>query len=409
MPLFSYKMLNDKGKAERGVANLPFVDVSPAIRYLERQGGVVLNIRRLDGLSAAVVKVATYGVARVKRMDLAEFLNNMGIQLGAGISVMDSIDEILEDTTNKMLKMTLKFMRSDIESGQTLAAAMARHPAVFPPLIINLAQIGEETGNLDKMLLKAAEHLRHMQEIISGTKRAVMYPLFLLALITGAAIFWFWYVVPKLVELFNDMDVELPWLTRALMKMADWTQAYLGTAIIVIALLVALIIILRKKWFMFRYATDYLLLKTPVLKDILNTSMIARISEYLGILIGAGIGVLRSFEIIREATPSTVYKHRLTLAENGIKAGNTISISMRQAQALHPFAVRMINIGELSGRIEEQTSYVAKVYREKLSAMVEVLGKTLEPAMLIIMGLIFGAIIGGLLLPVYDLISQMNI
>ena len=76
MPLFSYKMLNDKGQAERGVANLPFTDVSPAIRYLERQGGVVLNIRRLDGLSALVVKVATYGVARVKRMDLAEFLNN---------------------------------------------------------------------------------------------------------------------------------------------------------------------------------------------------------------------------------------------------------------------------------------------------------------------------------------------
>jgi type IV pilus assembly protein PilC len=300
-------------------------------------------------------------------------------------------------------------MRSDIESGQTLAAAMARHPGVFPPLIINLAQIGEETGNLDKMLLNASNHLRHMQEIISSTKRALMYPIFLIALITGATVFWFWYVVPKLVELFQDMDVELPPLTRALMKIADWTQAYLGTAVIVVVAATALFIILRKKWFMFRYATDYMVLKTPVLKDIVNTSMIARISEYLGILIGAGIGVMRTFEIIREATPNTVYKHRLTLTENGIKAGNNISVSMRQAQALHPFAIRMINIGELSGRIEEQTAYVAKVYREKLTAMVEVLGKTLEPAMLIIMGLIFGLIIAGLLLPVYDLISEMNI
>lgn len=409
MPLFSYKMLNDKGQVERGVANLPFMDASPAIRYLERQSGIVLNIRRLDGLSSAITKIATHGVTRVNRTDLAEFLNNMGIQLGAGVSVMDALDEILLDTTNKMLKMTLKFMRSDIESGQTLAAAMARHPAVFPPLIVNLAQIGEETGNLDKMLLNASEHLRHMQEIISSTKRALMYPVFLLALITGAAIFWFWYVVPKLVELFNDMDVELPWLTRALMKIADWTQAYLGIAIIVVVASVALTIILRRKWFTFRYYTDYLMLKIPVLKAVLETSMIARISEYLGILIGAGIGVLRTFEIIREATPNTVYKQRLTLAENGIKAGNTISVSMRQAGALHPFAVRMINIGELSGRLEEQTAYVAKVYREKLTTMVEVLGKTLEPAMLIIMGLIFAAIIGGLLLPVYDLISKMNV
>jgi type II secretory pathway component PulF len=284
---------------------------------------------------------------------------------------------------------------------------MARHPAVFPSLIINLVQIGEETGNLNKMLLKAAEHLRHMQEIISSTKRALMYPLFLLAVVIGAAVFWFWYVVPKLVELFMDMDVELPWLTRALLKIADWTQAYLGLAIIVLAALVALTIVLRKKWFLFRYYTDLLLLKIPVLKDVLETSMIARISEYLGILIGAGIGVLRSFEIIRKAIPSTVYKQRLTLAENNIKAGNTISFSLRQARALHPFAVRIINIGELSGRIEEQTDYVARAYREKLAAMVEVLGKTLEPAMLIILGLIFGTIILGLLLPVYGLIGQM--
>jgi type II secretory pathway component PulF len=409
MPLFSYKILNEKGRTESGVANLPFVDVSPAIRYLERQGGVVLKIRRLDGLSSAVTKIATYGVTRVKRTDLAEFLNNMGIQLGAGISVMDAITEILEDTTNKMLKMTLKFILSDIESGQTLAQAMARHPSVFPSLIINLVQIGEETGNLDKMLLKAAEHLRHMQEIISSTKRALLYPLFLLTLVLGAAVFWFWYVVPRLVELFVGLDVELPWLTIVLLRIADWTQAYLGTAIIFLAALVALTIVLRKKWFLFRYYTDLLLLKIPVLKGILETSMIARISEYLGILIGAGIGVLRSFEIIREATPSTVYKQRLVLVENGIKAGNSISFSMRQARALHPFAVRMINIGELSGRIEEQTGYVAKVYREKLSAMVEVLGKTLEPAMLILLGLIFGTIIVGLLLPVYDLIGQMDI
>ncbi|WP_158269764.1 type II secretion system F family protein [Desulfonatronum sp. SC1] len=393
---------------ERGVANLPFSDESPAIRYLEHQGSIVLNIRRLSGLSATLSKISSYGVGRVNRSELAEFLNNMGVQLGAGVSILEALDEIIQDTSNKMLRMTLKFIRSDIVSGQTFAAAMARHPGVFPPMVINLARIGEETGNLDSILLKASEHLRRMQEIISSTKRALIYPLFLITLIMAATIFWFWYVVPNLLQLFLDMDVDLPLITRALIKVGEWTRAYLGIAGLALTAILALTFILRRGWPPFRYATDYLLLKLPLLRSILETSMASRISEYLGILLGAGIGVLRSFDIISDATPNTVYKKRLQEAKVSIKSGNNISSSMRQSHVLPSFAIRMINIGEQSGRMEEQTGYVAKVYREKLTNMVEVLGKTLEPALLVFMGLIFGVLIAGLLLPVYDLISEMN-
>jgi type II secretory pathway component PulF len=140
----------------------------------------------------------------------------------------------------------------------------------------------------------------------------------------------------------------------------------------------------------------------------MQTSIVARICEYLGILTAAGIGVVKTFEIIRDSMTNAVVQHKLKLAENAVRGGNSISDAFRQVKVLHPFAIRMITIGEISGRIDEQTAYVADVYRDKLNAMVEVLGKTLEPIMLVIMGLIFGAVMGGLLLPIYDLVSKMN-
>jgi general secretion pathway protein F/type IV pilus assembly protein PilC len=160
-------------------------------------------------------------------------------------AALDAINEILEDTTTPMLKMVLRFIKIDIESGQTFAESLARHPKVFPPLILNLARIGEETGNLDEMLMRASTHLRHIQEIISSTRRSLMYPSFLLFMVFGSAVFWFYYVVPKLVELFKDMGVELPFLTRALIYVADWVQSYLGITLMSIAVAVALIIIIR--------------------------------------------------------------------------------------------------------------------------------------------------------------------
>jgi type II secretory pathway component PulF len=409
MAFFRYKILTAKGKQEKGLVELPFKDVSPAIRYLERQGGVVLSIDKLSPLVATITRISTYGFSGISRMTLAEFLNNMAILLRSGVSVLDALNDILEDTTNQMLKMTLKFIRSDIESGQTFSEAIARHPRVFSPLIVNLARIGEETGNMDAMLLKASNHLRHVQDIISGTKRALMYPAFMTILVFSAAIFWFYFVIPRLAVLFEDFGIEMPGLTKALLAIGNSVQSYLGITLLILLCFVVLIIVLRRTFFRVRYALDYIMLKTPILSRILELSIVAQICENLGLMLGAGINVLTAFAMIRDSVANTVYKYRLTLAENNVKAGNPISLSFRQAKALHPFAVRMIMVGEASGRIDEQTEYVASVYRERLDGMVQILGKTLEPALLIIMGVIFGTIVGGFLLPIYDLVSNLNV
>jgi type II secretory pathway component PulF len=408
MRSFRYRILDDKGKVTKGVVELPFEDVPPAVRYLERQGGTVLSIQPVNRIIASLSNISR-AFAKVKRTDLAEVLNNLSMLLAAGVPVLTAIQDVLQDLKNPVLEQTLKFICTDIESGQTFSSALSRHPKVFSSLIQNMCRIGEETGRLDEMLKKSADHLKHLEEIIGATKRALMYPSFLMVVVMGAVAFWFLIVVPQLVELFQDMGVELPPLTRGLLAFSEFLQNYMLKILVGVVLGVVLLKLLRKRSKKLRYAMDAMILRVPVISTIIETSIVARISEYLGILQAAGVGVLKTLDIIADSMSNEVFEKRLRLVEEGIRGGNTLSVSMRQANAMHPFAIRMISVGEQTGRIEEQTDYVASVYRERLSGLVEVLGKSLEPAMLVFLGLIFALVIGGLLLPIYDLMSNLGI
>jgi type IV pilus assembly protein PilC len=407
MGVFRFKILKDDGKISKGTMELPFDEMTAAIRYLERQGGMVLSVEPLDRVSSFLHKIPQY-FGKVKRPELAEVLNNLSMLLKAGVPVWTGIRDISVDIKNPLLARTLKFICTDIESGQTFSQAIARHEKVFSSLVISMCRIGEETGRLDEMLKKSADHLTHLDEIIGGTKRAMMYPAFLMVVVLGACGFWFLVVVPQLVSLFQDMGVELPFLTRLLLTISELFQNYFFTAIGVSAIAIIVLLTLRKRSAKVRLAMDVAILRIPVISMIIETSLVARICEYLGIMLSAGVGVMRTLEIITGTMENEVYKRRLKEVEENIKMGNNISSSMRKAKALHPFAIRMISIGEESGKIEEQTEYVAEVYRKKLSALVEVLGKTLEPVMLVFLGIIFALVIGGLLLPIYDLISSVG-
>jgi type II secretory pathway component PulF len=347
-------------------------------------------------------------MGHINRLELAEFLNNMAMLVGAGVPVLSSLEEIRQDLKNPRLRKSVNFMCTDIENGFTLADAMNSQPHIFSTVVLHMIRIGEETGNLDMMLKKGSEHIRHIHEIISGTKRALMYPAILLCVVSLATFFWFWYVVPKIVTLFQDFGIVLPLPTRILIAISDALQQHGLSVLAGIFCIVVLSIFGRKTSYRIRLCQDKLILKTPILSGIVETALIARICEYLGMMLTAGISIIRTMDIIIDSMGNLVMKNKLMQSRESIKGGQTLAASLRQAKALHPFAVRMIAVGENTGRIEEQTAYVADLYREKISSLVQNLSKILEPILLGILGIIFAMIVMGLLLPVYDLITNIG-
>ena len=408
MAVFSYKRLDAQGRLEKKIEGLPFEDIDAAHRYLERHRATVLALRRLPKLLAPLGLLVQYGFTKITRPEMAELFNNLSMMIGAGVTVLNALQEVQEDMKNKRLLGITNFMISDISIGQTFSEAIARHPNAFSPIILHMARIGEETGRLDKMLKSVADHLLHIEHIVSNTKRALIYPAFLMCVVTGAVVFWFWYVVPQIVTLFEDIGVELPGITKLLIFISEAVQTFFIPGVVLAVALALGLYLARRYVYKVRYASDWLLLRTPVISNIVHTSTVARVSENLGILIGAGVTVLRTLEIITDSMQNVVYKERMLMVQEEIKLGNTLSTSMRRASALHPFAIRMIGVGEETARLEEQTAYVAAQYRERLDNLVQALSKSLEPALLVFMGGLFALIVAGLLLPIYDLVTTMG-
>ena len=408
MGFYRYKLLTPQGRMERGTVDLPFDDPMAAMRYLERRGGVALEVSILPSFTWGVLRFINQKMKSVPREEMAEFFNNMSMLTTAGVPVLTALEEVRSDTKHPVLRDTLKFMCTDIESGQTFAEALDRHANIFPFVCRQMIRIGEETGNIDVMLKKSSEHLIHMQEIIGSTKKAMMYPSFLSVVVVGAVFFWFYAVVPQIVKLFYELGVTLPFMTKVLIAISDWFQDWALISLGGFVGFIFLMLILRKSVTKIRYYQDYLIIKSPIVGPIVEMSAMARICEYLGLLTAAGVGVLRTLEIITDSVSNLIYTNRLLKVQESIKMGNTLTSALRAHHALHPFALRMILVGEQTGKLEEQTEYVAMQYRGKLKDLVDMLGKSLEPIMLIFVGGLFALIMAGLLMPIYDLIANIK-
>ncbi|MCF8030679.1 MAG: type II secretion system F family protein [Desulfohalobiaceae bacterium] len=408
MPVYRYKLLGPEGGIEKDTVELPFEDPIPAIRYLERQGGVVVKIDRLARFLGTLALIERHGLTKITRQDLAEFFNNLSMMLSAGVPILSALKEIGQDLQNRRLKTLISFICTDIELGQTFSESFAKHRRIFPDLVINMIRIGEETGRLDQMSLKISEHYQHVDKIISDTKRAVRYPSAVLVLVCGAVAFWFLYVVPQIIGLFQELDLTLPFITKLLLYISNVVQATYMWIVLGLIILVVSVMLGRRHIGKFRYWSDAIFLRLPIVSRIIETSLIARITENLGILLGAGVTVTRTLNIIIDSLNNLVYKQRMEGVKNQVMLGNSISESMRETKALHVFAIRMIAVGEETGRLDEQTEYVARVYRDRLDKLVATLSQTIEPLLLTVMGLIFALVIAGLLFPVYDLITKIQ-
>lgn len=408
MATFQYKLLNSQGLLERKTENLPLEVLEEAIRYLEHQGAIVLAIRKLPSWASPVVQVYKNGFARITRLELAEMFNNLSVLLGAGVNILSALKEVSLGMKNPRLLSIINFIIVDISNGHTFSSAISRHKRTFSPIILQMSRIGEETGTLDQMLKKVADYLRHVDHIAGETKRALIYPALVMLVISGAVIFWLWYVVPQIVELFQEFGVEIPDVTRLLIFMSSFVQNWFVPTLLLVVILLALLPLVRR-FARARYAMDWLILRMPLVSGIVATSNEARITENLGVLTASGVTVLRSMEIITDSIHNQVIRHRFEQVQSEIRLGNNLAGALQLASAVDPMVVRMIAVGEATSSLETQAFYVARQYRQRLDYQVQNMSKTLEPALLIMMGLFFALIVAGLLFPLYEMIGDLGV
>ncbi len=410
MTYFRFKILRKTGRVSSGVIQLPYDNVLSAMSHLERGNDTIIFVKKLHPFLAALLSFFVYGFQgnSIKRSELAEFFNNVSVMLKAGIPLLVALKDAGEGLNKGRFSTILSGLIIDVESGATLSEALAKHPRIFQGTVVHLITIGEETGTLDRMLLNCSLHLKKIDEIIRNTKQAMIYPSIVLTLITGGMLFWFYSVVPKILTLFDEMEVELPPLTKAILWVSEYVQEYIFTLLAVSFISILLIYIGNHSSITMRKFFQQTLIRMPVFKTIIIASNLAFITEYFSLLLNAGIDVVRSVKILSESVSNEIYREKMLLIGARLASGYTIAESFTIRELFPAFVLRMIKVGEQSGSLPEQLEYIADDYRTRLSTVVETIGKLIEPVVLVIAGGMFAVILAGLFLPIYDLVSQVG-
>ncbi len=409
MNYYRYKMITPDGEVTTGIAKLAYQETMSAVNYLERNGGVTLYVRKLGRLAQCFFRMADLRPHRkLSRSSMAELMNNLALMLKSGMPMVTALEEVSQTEDFPMIARDFEEMIERIKSGAGFSEAAQRYPHIFPQNVIYLIRMGEETGRLDEMLKDAADHLLRIDKIVSDTKQALLYPCFVLTAISGGLLFWFAYVVPKIVGLFKELDVDLPAITLFLIQCSEFFQKYYLHLIVAAVGIMAGTVILRKRSRHFRKALDHVMLKMPIAKSIVTASVLAYITEYFAMLINAGIDILQSVRILRDSVGNEVYRDKLFEVKGYLENGEGISDSIKGARIFPNFVVRMMSVGEYSGTLTEQLNYIAEQYRNKLAVLVATIGKSIEPLILVVAGTIFAIVIIGLFLPIYDLVSKVS-
>ncbi len=409
MRYFRYKKIEPSGATTSGIIKLPYREVGSVISHLERDGSAVVYVKKLGRIGTFLVRLGTFRLRKkLPRSFQSEFLSNLSFMLSSGVTLTTALEESAKDSERPDFEHDIRELVFRIQGGSTFSEAAANYPHIFSQTVVHLIRIGEETGKLDRTLMDASEHLKRIDEIISDTKQALLYPAFVFLAMGGGLIFWFYYVVPKIVMLFKEMDVTLPKLTLWLLAISEFMRTNILFILAGLAILALAMPLSYRQSRRMRKAIDSLMLRLPLSSSISSASVLAFVTEYFSLLLNVGIDLMQSMKILHESIRNEVFKEKVEEVRQWISKGEGIAGAFSKAEIFPSFVVRMIHVGEESGTLPEQLSRIAENYRKKLSLLVATIGKMIEPIVLVVAGGIFAIIIGGLFLPIYDLISKIS-
>jgi len=397
MPIYKYQALNREGLIIKG--EIEALNLEEFLNYLSREGLILLKYR------AKLFPLENF-FRRIKRKDLAEFCHNLAFLISAGVPIISALKDLKETIVNPLLKRKVEKIISEILKGETLSSAF-KNVNIFPPIIISLVKIGEETGRLDKTLEEASKHLYRVEEIISQTKRAMMYPVFVIFSISGAFLFWLIYVLPKILGVFKQMQIKLPLPTIILMKVVETFQQY-WLLFLLIPFIATIFLIILYKNSKTQATIEKALLKLPFIGFVKRSSFLAFFFEYFSLLLEAGIDILRSFDLMHESLNTQLPKKIVLKVKDKVVAGFLLSEALKIERIFNPFDIRLISVGEQTGKMPEQMKMLSDHYFNQVQNLIQTISKVLEPTIIAIAGIIFLIIVIALIVPVYELVSQLG-
>jgi type IV pilus assembly protein PilC len=367
------------------------------IKQLKQQR---LNVIKID--EGQPVKKKRGG--SIKMRDIVIFTRQFSTMINSGLPLVQALDILATQSENPALKDTTRQVVFDVESGNTVADALRKHPKAFTDLYVNMVAAGEAGGILDTILMRLAVFMEKNDALVRKVKGAMIYPGVIMSVAAIAITVLLLFVIPTFQSMFASANIPLPLPTRIVIGMSSLLKAYWWVVVIAI---VGAVFALRKY-----YATsngklviDRLLLKTPVLGDVLRKSAVSRFTRTLGTLISSGVSILDGLEITAKTAGNRVIQDAIMESRASIAGGETIAAPLKKSQVFPPMVISMIAVGEQTGGLDEMLSKIADFYDEEVDAAVSGLLALMEPVMIVFLGVVVGGMVISMYLPIFDMVN----
>jgi type IV pilus assembly protein PilC len=400
MPAFTYTARALNGDLRTATIEAPNRD--EVVAQLKKQR---LNVVKID--EAAVAKKKKAG-GKIKMRDIVIFTRQFSTMINAGLPLVQALDILAKQSENPALKDVTHAVVFDVESGHTVADALGKHPKAFTELYVNMVAAGEAGGILDTILMRLATFMEKNDALVRKVKGAMIYPGVISSVAFIAISVLLIFVIPVFKKMFGDVGLPLPLPTRVVIAMSEFLRGIGG---IVSVAVVAGGVVLLKKY----YATndgklviDRLMLKAPVLGDVLRKSAVSRFTRTLGTLIGSGVSILDGLEITAKTAGNRVISDAIMESRTSIAGGETISAPLQKSNVFPPMVISMIAVGEQTGGLDEMLSKIADFYDEEVDAAVSNLLSLMEPVMIVFLGVVVGGMVVAMYLPIFDMINAVQ-
>jgi type IV pilus assembly protein PilC len=343
----------------------------------------------------------------VSQAEIGIFTRQFSVMLDAGLPLVQCLDAIAQQHTNLAFKSTLEQVRNDVEAGSTLSDAMARHPKVFDNLYTNMIAAGEAGGILDTILQRLAVFIEKLVKLKSALRSAMIYPATIMTIAVGVVTIILWKVVPVFRTLFAGFNVDLPLATRVVIAFSNFVSGY---ALFILILLGLLGFGLRSYYRTEkgRHTIDRILLRLPILGDIIRKVGVARFTRTLATLLTSGVPILEALVITAKTSGNAMLEDVIYDIRRHIEEGKTISEPMRESGFFPPMVSQMVSVGETTGELDTMLVKVADYYEDEVDTVMANLLTILEPVMLVFLGVVVGGIVIAMYLPLFKLIQVLS-
>lgn len=405
MASFNYKALMPDGKELKSSVNA--VDLEEAKAMIKAQGGMVLEINEAGALDKEIELPFKLGQKKVSSRDLCVFCRQFVSIIEAGVSIVQALEMLSEQTENKRLAKALQETRDSVEKGDTLSAAFSRNPDVFPGLFISMVEAGEASGSLEVAVSRMAVQFEKDNHIKGLVKKAMMYPIILLCVTVLVVIAILTFVMPTFVDMFETMSIELPFMTKLLINSSNFVINRWYVLVVIVVAIVGV-------WILFssnqqgKYIIAKAQLKIPVLNNLVMKTACARFARTLETLLAAGMSMMDSLDICSKTMDNLLYKDSLLDVRDNVSLGSSLAGELKRTKLFPPMICHMVGIGEETGNLEQMLESCANYYDEEVENATQQLTAVLEPLIIVVMAVIVLCIVLAIYTPMMSMYDNIG-